>query len=156
MKYCPYCGTANPDQNMICEACGAQLINTENENAAATEQQPYQQPVQQPYQQPYQQPVQQTYQQPAQQTYQPVYQPYQQTQSTAPRYSNGGLIAWSVITILLCTIPGVIAMINACQINSCATVEQQESKIKTARTCCLIGTILGVIAVIANIIIQNS
>ena len=56
MKYCPYCGTANPDQNMICEACGAQLISPEDTDSQADpagyapvhntvpEQQTYQQP----------------------------------------------------------------------------------------------------------------
>ena len=160
MKYCPYCGTPNEDQNMICEACGAQLTTSEEpapqaepatyapvQNAAPA-QQPYQQPAQQ--YQPTQQPYQQTYQQ---QTQLPFNQTYQQPSQYAPeRYSNGGLIAWSVITILLCTVPGIIAMINACGINSCTTAAQQQGKIKTARVCCIIGTVLGVISLLVSII----
>ena len=157
MKYCPYCGTQNEDQNMICVACGAQLTTSEEpapqsepvnytaaQNAAPA-QQPYQQPMQQA-QQPYQQPYQQQTQLPFNQAYQ------QQSQYAPQRYSNGGLIAWSVITMLLCTVPGIIALVNACGINSCTTAAQQQGKIKAARICCIIGTVLGGLAVLVSII----
>ena len=86
-------------------------------------------------------------QKPNQQPYQPPYQPYQ----PVPPYSNGGLIAWSIITLLLCTIPGIVALVNAAGINKCMTVEEQQRKISNAKTWCIVGTILGILAVIGSI-----
>lgn len=65
---------------------------------------------------------------------------------------TGGLIAWAIITLLLCTIPGIVALVNASGINSAMTVEEQQKKISTTKTWCLVGTILGGLALIFMII----
>ena len=72
----------------------------------------------------------------------------------ATHYENGGLIAWSIITLLLCTIPGIVALIKACKINGDVTPEEQVKLISDTKTWCTIGTILGVIAIIVTIV-QN-
>lgn len=146
MATCPTCGAFVPDNSPACTYCGTAL------NAAASMQQPEnngfevpadsqipQQPVQQTYQQPAQQPVQQPYAA-------PVYTP----QPVAP-VSTGGLIAWSIITILLCTIPGIVALVNTLNINKAMSVEEQQQKIKNAKLWYIIGTVLGVLAVIGSV-----
>ena len=66
-------------------------------------------------------------------------------------YETGGLLAWSIITLLLCTIPGIVALVKTTGINSCATVEEQQKKIKSAKTWCIIGTILGCLCLLSAI-----
>ena len=82
----------------------------------------------------------------------------QQTNSYYPSYPqkvayhpNGGLIAWSILTILLCTIPGVIALVNAASINNCTAYSVQENRISAAKAWNIIGTILGILALIITI-----
>ena len=72
-------------------------------------------------------------------------------QAVAP-VSTGGLIAWSVITLLLCLIPGVVALVNAMSINKAATVEEQQKKIRNAKIWCIVGTVLGVLSVIGAMV----
>lgn len=72
---------------------------------------------------------------------QPYYPPVQP-------YATGGLIAWSIITLLLCTIPGIVALVKTTSINSALTPEDQAQRIKSAKTWCIVGTVLGVLAVI--------
>jgi uncharacterized membrane protein len=83
-------------------------------------------------------------------------QPYNQGYNYGPQYvqpvSTGGYIAWAIITLLLCTIPGVVALIYATKINKSISVQEQEQNIKTTKTWCLVGTILGVLAVIGTIV----
>lgn len=77
------------------------------------------------------------------------YEPY--VQPVTP-YATGGLIAWSIITLLLCTIPGIVALVKACGINKATTVEDQMARISSTKTWCTVGTVLGVLALIGNII----
>ena len=83
-------------------------------------------------------------QQPAQQVYTPAYP------AVAP-VSTGGYIAWGIITLLLCTIPGIVALCTVGKINKATTVAEQEKAISTTKTWCLVGTILGVIALIITL-----
>ncbi|MBP3914186.1 MAG: zinc-ribbon domain-containing protein [Lachnospiraceae bacterium] len=63
---------------------------------------------------------------------------------------TGGIMVWAIITIFLCTIPGVIALIYTLSINKAPTVEVQQKKAKYAKIWCTIGTVIGVLALIAN------
>ena len=85
--------------------------------------------------------------QPAYAAQQPV---YNAPQSVAP-VSTGGLLAWAIISILLCTIPGIVALIKVLGINNSATVEEQQQKLSSAKTWCIVATVLGAVALIANI-----
>ena len=67
-------------------------------------------------------------------------------------YSNGGLIAWSIITLLLCTIPGIVALVKACKINKATTVEIQEETIRSCKTWNIVGTVLGAISIIVSLV----
>ena len=85
---------------------------------------------------------------------QPYGQPYGQPNNydrPIPQ-STGGLIAWGIVTLLLCTIPGIVALVQASGINNCATRAEQEKKISSAKTWCLIGTILGGLATLLSCI----
>lgn len=66
-------------------------------------------------------------------------------------YSTGGMIAWSIITLLLCTIPGIVALVQTCSINSCSTHAEQEKKLSSAKTWNIVGTVLGILSIIGSI-----
>lgn len=72
-------------------------------------------------------------------------------QYSVPPYATGGLLAWSIIVLLLCTIPGIVALVQTTKINKCATVEEQAKKIHSAKVWCIVGTVLGVLALIGAI-----
>ena len=71
--------------------------------------------------------------------------------NAVPHYEAGGLIAWSIITLLLCTIPGIVALVKATGINKSATVEEQTKKISSCKTWCIVGTVLGILAIIGSV-----
>ena len=67
-------------------------------------------------------------------------------------YPIGGLMAWSIITLLLCTIPGIVALVMTCNINNAFNWEQQQKQIKNAKTWCIVGTVLGCLSMLLVII----
>ena len=74
-------------------------------------------------------------------------------QPAAPsKYPSGGLIAWAVVTLLFCRIPGIVALVYALSINSSATVADQQKKISNAKLWCIIGTVLGVLSILLAIV----
>ena len=58
-------------------------------------------------------------------------------------YSTGGMLAWSIVTLLLCTIPGIVALVKTNGINKCTTRAEQEKMISSAKTWNIVGTVLG-------------
>lgn len=71
--------------------------------------------------------------------------PVRNTIERVPPYPAGGLIAWAIITLLLCTIPGIVAIVQATGINNCVTVEEQQKKINSTKIWCTVGTVLAVV-----------
>ena len=69
-----------------------------------------------------------------------------------PQYSTGGLVAWGIITLLLCTIPGVVALVKVANINNARTVEEQQRAVSDVKTWCTVGTVLGVLFYIIGIL----
>ena len=66
--------------------------------------------------------------------------------SPVQRYPAGGLIAWSIITLLLFSrLCGIVGFCKALGINKCTTAEEQEAKINSAKIWCLVGTVGGVV-----------
>ena len=149
MPFCPNCGAEIDAGVSFCPYCGGQV--------AQASQQPQEQQPFTGYQPPAapEPPVQQFYPQPNdQQNYsQPYQQAYPASQQVEP-VATGGLIAWSIITILLCWILGIAALIQTIGINKCATVEEQQKKMSTARTLCIVGTVVGLIVNIIYIVAQ--
>ena len=147
--FCPNCGNNCPDNVNTCPNCGHAFA----QQAPQQPQQPYGQPQQAPYgQAPYGQPQQPYGQAPYGQPQAPYGQPpYGQAPYGQPPFgyeppvqeSTGGLIAWSIITLLLCTIPGIVALVQTTGINKCMTRAEQQKKMSSAKTWCLVGTILG-------------
>lgn len=142
MSFCPKCGAEVGDA-AFCTNCGqvmqqgtldsVQNVAAEQPAAPVYQQSAYQQPA---YQQP-----------PAQQPQQPYYVP----QPVAP-VPTGGLIAWSIITLLLCTIPGIVGLVQACGINKTYTVEEQQKKIKSCKVWNIVGCVLGGLYLILAVI----
>lgn len=80
----------------------------------------------------------------------PTYQvPVRQPVTPIP---TGGIIAWAIITLLLCTIPGVVALIQASGINNSYSPEEQQRKLNSAKTWCIVGTVLGGLFLILYIV----
>ena len=64
---------------------------------------------------------------------------------------TGGMMAWSIITLLLCTIPGIVAIVQTSGINKCATRAEQDKKISSARTWNIVGTVLGLLYLVGTL-----
>lgn len=62
------------------------------------------------------------------------------------------MIAWSIVTLLLCTIPGIVALVQTCGINNCATRAEQEKKLSSAKIWNIVGTCLGGLYLLLTII----
>ena len=120
MALCPKCGADNAEGTKFCSECGTPLLT-----AKAPEPE-----VQQP-------------------VYTAPENPYGAAQYTAPTpQPTGGLIAWAIVSILLCMIPGIVGLVQALSINSAPTAEEQQRKISSAKTWCLVATILGVLSIV--------
>ena len=154
MPFCTNCGAENPRENKFCSECGNPMPMIE----APTPPEPVIFETEQPEQPVYAQPEQNAYTQPSQ----PASAYTAPQASSAPSYNpvmpqtvepvaTGGLLAWSIVTLLLCTIPGIVALVQTLGINKCTSVEEQQKKMKNAKIWCIVGTVLGVLAVIGQI-----
>ena len=65
--------------------------------------------------------------------------------------STGGLMAWSIVTMLLCLVPGIVALINVLNVNKVTTLEEQQKKLSSAKMWCIIGTVLGILSLIGQL-----
>jgi ribosomal protein L40E len=127
MALCPKCGSDNEEGAKFCSECGTPLLTAKAPEPEAPEPSAPELNAQQP-------------------VYTAPENPYGAAQYTAPTPQPiGGLLAWSIISILLCLIPGIVALIQTLSINSAPTGEEQLRKLSTAKTWCIIATILGVI-----------
>ena len=153
MAFCENCGTPYEGSPAFCESCGSPLPRRQESAPASDEQGNWQAQPSQTYSAPSPGPSPQTYYDPNQPQgqYQAGYQAQAFRQAVEP-YAAGGLIAWSIVTLLLCTIPGVVALVNAVGINKASSYEEQQKKISRTKTWCIIGTVLGVLALIGSAI----
>ena len=134
MATCPKCGMDILSTGAYCVNCGAPLNTQQNQLEGPSSDGPT------PYRPP--------------QSDGPDFRPPEfstPSHQTVEPYPTGGLMAWSIITLLLCTIAGIVAIIQTTGINKCATVEEQKKKISSAKTWCIIGTVVGIFALIGNI-----
>ena len=143
MIFCLKCGAENEDHSSVCASCGAPLgvDPPENEKVPPAYTEPSKTGTVPPVREA--PPVQdQNYY--AQRTayYAPAVQP-----GKPADVDTGGLVAWSLITVLISIIPGIIALVNALNINKCATVAEQKKKISNAKIACIIGTVIGVLSI---------
>ena len=63
-------------------------------------------------------------------------------------------LVWAIITVLLCTIPGIVAIVFSTQVNSKWAMGDAAGAYdasKKAKTWALVGTILGAVAIVAYI-----
>ena len=180
MAVCTNCGTPNPDGSKFCTGCGAPLVGTEAAAAAAAAaaavipEAPAAPEIPVPAEpaapeapasaQP-ESPVPELTLNPPQPTYtppqpdfsapQPAYTPpqpdFSAPQAPAP-VATGGLLAWAIISILLCTIPGIVALLNVLRVNKGATFEEQQRALSQARTWCIVATVLGGLNLIYTIV----
>ena len=171
MAVCTHCGAVNSDDSKFCTSCGAPLpqatapVAAAAAAAAAIPEVPAEpaipaqpqapvpeltfdapQPTYTPPQAP-EAPQQPVYAQQPVYTQQPVYGAAQQVTPV----STGGLLAWAIISILLCTIPGIVALVKVLGINNSVTVEEQQKKLSSAKTWCIIATVLGALTVLGSI-----
>ena len=139
MDICPNCGAANAEGSNFCTYCGSKMML----NEAA-------QPVQQSYDygsaykpEDYADPI-----------YAYGNQDFAQPPVTAGNkpepVKTGWLMAWSIATLLLCTIPGIVAIATTTSINKVASEEDQNKKIRLAKIWCTVGTVIGLAALLLN------
>ena len=132
MAFCTNCGSELPENSNHCPNCGAPVTpGPAGQPDGASSPQDFNNPAY------------------SQQPYAYNSQPYMQ--DPVPQVPTGGLLAWSIITLLLYTIPGIVALVNVTKINKCTTIDEQQQKIKNAKIWCTVGTVLGILAVIGQV-----
>lgn len=65
-------------------------------------------------------------------------------------------LVWSIISVLLCTIPGIVAIVFATQVNSkwsAGDAAGAYDASKKAKTWALVGTILGAVGIVLYIVL---
>ena len=127
MAICPNCGTNNLEGSRFCNQCGSKMPAS-TASRFHTDQTLYTPPVKSADSSQYHAP---------------------------PPMETGGLIAWSIISILLCFIPGVVALVYAVSINSSPTAEIQLNKRFNAELWCTVATGLGVIAILLSLVLYR-
>ena len=71
--------------------------------------------------------------------------------SEVPPYNTTGLMIWSILSLLFgALIFGILALMNTLQINKCTTIEEQQKKIRKARTWCIVSTVIGALVIISR------
>lgn len=68
------------------------------------------------------------------------------------QHPTGGLIAWSIVTLLLCTIPGIVGLVKSTKINKCTSRTEQEKMISSAKTWNIVGCVLGGLYLLLSLI----
>ena len=138
MEICPNCGATNPEGSKFCAYCGSNM----HPNATAV------QPVENSY----------SYEQGNVNNSSVGYN-YTQNNYTASNFyqavqpvSTGGLMAWSIITAIMCSpIFGLIAIGNASKINKATTVEEQQKRIKSTKTWCIVGNVVAALFLLMSL-----
>ena len=158
MPFCTECGAENPRENKFCSECGKPLMVIEAPEppadavfpevpSASAEPQPAAAPV-------YTQPQQQAAVKPPVSSQPASFSEYESQAASveaAEPIPTGGLLAWSIVSLLLCLIPGIVALVQTIGINKCATVEEQTKKANSARIWCIVATVLGVLSIIGSL-----
>lgn len=152
MKTCPNCQNPVSDNDMFCPNCGTRVDTQQTPDMNAGANQTYNQ-QQNYYQQPnYNQ--QQNYQQPNydQQNYNQQYynQPnngyYPPQQPSNWGFNTTPYIVWSILNLLFCCMPlGIWSLILCVTLNKKPTYQDAEKSFKTAKTLCIVGTVVGFI-----------
>lgn len=137
MATCPYCGSTVSFNAKFCQECGAPLPEVPVEQTEPAPYKPVSFPEEDAAPIPQPQPT-------------PPPQQYNVPQRVPP-ISTGGLLAWSIITLFLCTIPGIVAIVKTVGINKATTVVEQQDRMSSARTWCIIGTVLGVLSLLGSL-----
>ena len=84
------------------------------------------------------------------------YNPYGFQNQPAPASGNlnVGQLVWSILNIIFCCLPlGIFSLVMVIIAKGAATLEEENSKLKTAKTLNLIGTIVGGIITILYIVL---
>ncbi len=67
---------------------------------------------------------------------------------------NVASLVWSIINLVLCCqLFGIISLIMTILAKSAGTATEEQSKLKTAKTLNLVGTILGVIIIVVYVVL---
>ena len=142
MIKCRYCDGENPDSNKFSMNCGAPLDHNAKE---AAEQQEYTGNTQ-----PMETEV------PRLESEKPAWElnnshMHVYDQPVNPPYTPvepipiGGLIAWAVIDMLGCLIPGIVALVYIFKINKAGSYEEQQQLLSTSKKILIVGTVLCVL-----------
>ena len=154
MPFCTECGAENPRENKFCSECGKPLMVIEAPEPPADAVFPEVPSASEEPAPVYTQPQQQAAGKPPVSSQPASFSEYESQAVSAEPVApipTGGLLAWSIVSLLLCLIPGIVALVQTIGINKCLTVEDQQKKMKSARIWCIVATVLGVLAIIGKL-----
>ena len=137
MVVCPYCRWSNPEQTAVCLHCGAVLPSASPPPYAAPPPPAGYQAAPPLYAQPYF-----------------SYGGYGVGDSPASRQLAVGQLVWSIINLVLCCMPlGIAGLVMTLNAKNCMSMEEEQQKLKTAKTLNLIGTIGGAVVMILYVVL---
>ncbi len=73
------------------------------------------------------------------------------TQSPVPPRSNAGMLAWSIVTLLISTIPGIVALVKTVNAGKATQEEERQKLLRSAKIWNIVGCILGSLFIIGSI-----
>lgn len=154
MSLCPYCGNDNPDTNNFCSSCGAKLMRApakpevENEPIETPEETSGCEPPQIPEETSdhWSEPA------PAETEAGPAFENSVNEQQPPEKIPIGGYIAWAIVNILFCTIPGAIGLYFVLKINKAPTQDDQLRAVDSAKKALMIGSVLAALNLLMQIV----
>ena len=64
------------------------------------------------------------------------------------KHNNSGMMAWSIVTLLLCVIPGIVAITKVSKANATHSEDEAQGYLQSAKKWNIAGCIIGVLAII--------
>ena len=78
------------------------------------------------------------------------------SKAPAPR-PNGGLIVWSVLTLLFfCLVPGLAGLAYAVNLNCADTKKEQDRRANLAFIFCIVGTMIGTFVIMFSLAAEDA
>ena len=149
MIKCKYCGGENPDDNKFCMNCGAPLDAKAPDAVDHQEWTGNTQPME--TQAPAPQPESElSAWEPNNGAPMEYDQPVNHEVTPMEPVPIGGLIAWAIIDMLGCLIPGIVALVYIFKINKAASYEEQQQLLTTSKRILIVGTVLCVLNLLAS------
>ena len=129
MAFCSHCGNKLEENSKFCPVCGTRMEEVSKEESFSDN--------------------------PVTEVLDPV---YEVNSAPAPKKASGelniGMLVWAIINLVACCTPlGIAGLICTILAKDAPSAEDEAKKLKTAKTCNLIGTIGGAVVVVLYVIL---